>query len=66
MNTTPTNEEQALRAAIGRREEQLDRALEDLVTAAEERASLGHYVARYPWHFLLGALLAGAWLGHRR
>jgi hypothetical protein len=61
-----TTEEQELRAAIGRREEQLDHALEDLVAAAEARASLGHYVARYPWQFLLGGLVVGAWLGRRR
>ena len=61
-----TNEEQELRAAIGRREEQLDHALKDLVAAAETRASLGHYVARYPWQFLFGAVVVGAWLGRRR
>jgi hypothetical protein len=58
--------EEELRAAIGRREEQLDHALEDLVAAAEARASLGHYVAKYPWQFLLGGLLVGVWLGARR
>jgi hypothetical protein len=58
--------EEELRAAIGRREEQLDHALEDLVAAAEARASIGHYVARYPWQFLLGGLLVGVWLGRRR
>jgi hypothetical protein len=67
--TTPapqTNEEHALRLAIGRREEQLEHALADLVAAVEARASLRHYVARYPWHFLLGALGLGVWLGRRR
>jgi hypothetical protein len=58
--------EEELRAAIGRREAQLDHALEDLVAAAEARASLGHYVAKYPWQFLLGGLLVGVWLGARR
>jgi len=66
MKSTSTNEAEALRAAIGRREAQLDHALEDLVAAAEARASLGHYVARYPWQFLLGAVVVGAWLGRRR
>ncbi|MGZ3407793.1 MAG: hypothetical protein ACXVAN_15185 [Polyangia bacterium] len=66
MKVTPTTEEQELRAAIGRREEQLEHALGDLVAAAEARASLGHYVARYPWQFLLGGLVVGAWLGRRR
>jgi hypothetical protein len=66
MNAIPTTEERELRASIGRREKQLDHALEDLVVAAEARASLGHYVARYPWQFLLGALIVGVWLGRRR
>jgi len=66
MKSTSTNEAEALRVAIGRREAQLDHALEDLVAAAEARASLGHYVARYPWQFLLGAVVVGAWLGRRR
>lgn len=63
---TKTDEAEVLRVAIARREDQLDHALKDLVAAAEARASLGHYVARYPWQFLLGALVLGAWLGHRR
>lgn len=66
MKAIASNEEQQLRAAIGRREEQLDHALADLVAAAEARASLGHYVVRYPWQFLLGGLVVGAWLGRRR
>ena len=66
MKATPTMKEQELRVAIGRREEQLDHALEDLVAAAEARASLGHYLARYPWQFLLGGVVVGAWLGRRR
>jgi hypothetical protein len=66
MNAIPTTEERELRASIGRREKQLDHALEDLAAAAEARASLGHYVAKYPWQFLLGALIVGAWLGRRR
>ena len=66
MKSTSTNETDALRAAISRREAQLDHALEDLVAAAEARASLGHYVARYPWQVLLGGLVFGAWLGRRR
>ena len=66
MKATRKEEEDALRLAIGRRELQLEHALEDLVAAAETRASLGHYVARYPWQFLLGGLLLGAWLGRRR
>lgn len=63
---TTTTRAQDLRLAISRREEQLERALEDLVTAAESRASLGHYLARYPWQFLIGGLVLGAWLGRRR
>jgi hypothetical protein len=59
-------QEQELRAAIACREAQLDHALRALVTAAETRASLGHYVARYPWQFLLGGLVFGAWIGRRR
>lgn len=66
MKPTQEDEAEALRVAIGRRELQLEHALSDLVTAAEARASLGHYVARYPWQFLLGGLLLGAWLGRRR
>jgi hypothetical protein len=66
MKATPTMKEQELRVAIGRREEQLDDALKDLAAAAEARASLGHYLARYPWQFLLGGLVVGAWLGRRR
>lgn len=67
MKTSRTNEAaDALRLAIERREEQLDHALKDLVAAAEARASLGHYVARYPWQFLLGGVVVGAWLGWRR
>ena len=66
MKTNPTTQEQELRAAIVRREAQLDHALKALVTAAEARASVGHYVARYPWQFLLGGLVVGAWLGRRR
>ncbi|MCA1664998.1 MAG: hypothetical protein LC659_12125 [Myxococcales bacterium] len=66
MKSTSTNEAEALRAAISRREAQLDQALEELVAAAEARASLGHYVARYPWQFLIGGLVVGAWLGRRR
>lgn len=66
MKATPTNEEQALRLAIGRREEQLEHAIKNLVATAEARASLGHYVGRYPWQFLLGGLVVGAWLGYRR
>ncbi len=66
MNTASSSEEDLLRLAIGRREEQLERAVKDLIGAAEARASLGHYVARYPWQFLVGGLLLGAWLGKRR
>jgi hypothetical protein len=66
MSKDTTNEEAELRLAIGRREDQLETALKDLVRAADERASLGHYVGRYPWHFLVGGLLLGAWLGRRR
>jgi hypothetical protein len=66
MKTTAMSQEDELRAAISRREAQLDAALKDLVAAAESRASLGHYVGRYPWQFLIGALVAGAWLGRRR
>jgi hypothetical protein len=61
-----TRDEQALRLAIDRREQQLETAVADLVRAAEARTSLGHYVARYPWQFVLGGLLLGAWLGRRR
>lgn len=66
MSSTTTMKADELRAAIVKREAQLDGALHDLVAAAEARASLGHYVGRYPWHFVIGALLAGAWLGRRR
>ena len=66
MSSTPTIQADELRAAIAKHEAQLDVALHDLVSAAEARASLGHYVGRYPWQFLVGALLAGAWLGRRR
>jgi hypothetical protein len=66
MSSTTTLQTDELRAAIARREAQLDGALHDLVAAAEARASLGHYVGRYPWQFLIGALVAGAWLGRRR
>ena len=66
MKTTLTDEEEKLRAAIGRREQQLDSALKDLVAAAEARASLGHYVARYPWQFLLAGFAVGVWLGRQR
>jgi ElaB/YqjD/DUF883 family membrane-anchored ribosome-binding protein len=66
MTKDSTSEEAALRLAISRREEQLESALKELVRAAEARASLGHYVARYPWHFIAGAVVVGAWLGHRR
>jgi hypothetical protein len=65
MKSTSTNEAEALRGAISRHEAQLEHALEDLVAAAEARASVGHYVARYPWQFLLGGVLVGAWLGRR-
>ena len=66
MGTSRTNNEEALRLAIGRREDDLDDALKDLVAAAEARASVGHYVARYPWQFLFGGLALGLWLGLRR
>ena len=66
MTPTRKEREDVLRLAIGRREVQLEHAREDLVAAAEARASLGHYVARYPWQFLLGGLLLGTWLGRRR
>ena len=66
MSKPPAGETEALRLAIGRREEQLQSALSDLVRAAEARASLGYYVSRYPWHFLIGGLALGAWLGRRR
>ncbi len=66
MNKDSRNEEAMLRTAIGRGEEQLQVALKELVRAAETRASLGHYVARYPWHFVVGSLLLGGWLGSRR
>ena len=55
-----------LRQAIARGEEQLQIALKDLVRAAETRASVGHYVARYPWHFVVAGLVLGGWLGRRR
>jgi hypothetical protein len=61
-----SREEDVLRVAIGRREEQLESALKELVRAAEARASVGHYVSRYPWHFLVGGVLLGVWLGSRR
>lgn len=64
--TTTATQADELRAAIVKREAQLDGALRDLVAAAEARASLGHCVCRYPWQFLVGALVAGAWLGRRR
>jgi hypothetical protein len=66
MSKDAIRDAQALRLSIGRREEQLQTALSELVRAAEARASLGHYIARYPWHFLIGGLVLGAWLGRRR
>ena len=66
MSRGSTREEDLLRLAIGRREEQLEVDLKSLVRVAETRASVGHYVARYPWHFLLGGIVLGAWLGRRR
>jgi hypothetical protein len=66
MSTDSTSAEEALRLAIGRHEAQLEAALKDVVRAAEARASLGHYLARRPWHVLLGGLILGAWLGRRR
>jgi len=66
MNKDSRIEEETLRQAIGRGEAQLEVALQDLVRAAETRASLGHYVARYPWHFVVGSLVLGGWLGSRR
>jgi hypothetical protein len=66
MNKDSRNEEELLRSAIGRGEAELEVALKDLVRAAETRASLGHYLARYPWHFVVGGLVLGAWLGSRR
>lgn len=66
MRDNSDGNEAALRVAIGRHEEQLETALKELVRAAETRASLGHYVARYPWHLIFGGLLVGAWLGRRR
>ncbi|MDB4968966.1 MAG: hypothetical protein JWN44_4655 [Myxococcales bacterium] len=66
MSKDSTSEEEVLRVAIKRREEELESALKELVRAAESRASLGHYVARYPWHFIAGGLMLGAWLGRRR
>ncbi len=60
-----TQEEALLREKISHREQQLEEALKDLVGAAEARASLGHYVGRYPWHILGGAVLFGIWLGRR-
>lgn len=65
MKPDPATTEEALRVAIVRREEQLERALKDLVGAAEARASLRYYVERYPWHFVIGGFLVGAWLGRR-
>lgn len=59
------SEAAALRLAIGRREEQLENALKDLARAADARASLGHYLGRYPWQVLAAGLLLGAWLGRR-
>ena len=66
MSHDSTAQEEALRLAIGRREQQLESELKELVRAAEARASLGHYLARYPWQFLAGGFLVGAWLGRRR
>ena len=66
MSSTTTIRADALRAAIVKREAQLDVALHDLVAAAGARASIWHYVVRYRWQFLIGAVVAGAWLGHRR
>jgi hypothetical protein len=65
MRKDTTADEAALRLAIERRETQLETALQELVRAAETRASLGHYVARYPWHFILGGLAIGVWLGRK-
>jgi ElaB/YqjD/DUF883 family membrane-anchored ribosome-binding protein len=59
-------EEESLRRAIGRREQQLETALKDLVHVAEERASLAHYFERYPWQFVGGAFMLGFILGSRR
>jgi hypothetical protein len=66
MSDESATNEAALREAISLHEAQLQSALKDLVRAAETRASLGHYVAEYPWHFILGGLLVGAWLGRQR
>lgn len=66
MSKDATSAEAALRLSIGPHEEQLETGLKELVHAAEARASVRHYVARYPWHFLFGGLMLGAWLGRRR
>jgi hypothetical protein len=60
------SKEVALRREIGEREQQLDVDLKRLVLAAEARASLGHYVARYPYQFVIGGLVLGLWLGRPR
>jgi hypothetical protein len=66
MSKDAPSEEETLRLAIGKREAQLEIDLKDLVKAAESRASLGHYIARYPWQFLIGGFVLGTWLGRRR
>lgn len=66
MKSEPSREVQELRLAIDRREVELEQALENLVGAAERRASAGYYLGRYPWQVLLGGVVLGAWLGHRR
>ena len=66
-NLTPTTRAKNRHwLAISRREEELETALKDVVRAADARASLGHYVSRYPWQVLFGGLMLGIWLERRR
>ena len=57
---------QALRLGIARSNERLESALAQLGRVGAERFSVGGFVGKDPWPFVVGACLAGVVLGMRR
>lgn len=58
-------ERRALIASVGAHERELQAALDDVRRAVRHTVAVGERIAENPVPWLVGALLAGLWLGRR-
>jgi hypothetical protein len=47
-------------------QQKLERAVQNLKEAAQRSVAIGPTIAQHPWHWMVGALAVGLWLGLRQ